>query len=74
MAGDLEYFRKRLGEERVLAEAADSEQVRLVHRKLASLYAQRLAALDAADDSARDFDPIVHVSPIQARASLTSRA
>lgn len=74
MAGDLEYFRKRLGEERALTETADSDQVRLVHHKLAALYAQRLAALGAGEDSVREFDHTVHVSPVQARASFTSRA
>ena len=74
MAGDLEYFRKRLGEERALAETADTVQVRLVHHKLAALYAQRLAALGTDEDSAREFDPTIHVSSIQARASPTNRA
>lgn len=74
MTGDLEYFRKRLAEEQALADTADSEQVRLVHHKLAALYAQRLAALGADADVVRDFDPTVHVSPVQAREPFTSRA
>ena len=74
MVADLEYFRKRLAEERTLAVASDSLQVRTVHRKLADLYTQRLASLGVDDANARDFEPTVHITPIQARLSLTSRA
>lgn len=47
MVGNLEYFQKRLAEEKALLETSDSEQVRSVHRKLADIYAGRLASLGA---------------------------
>ena len=52
MGGDLEYFQKRLSEEKALLEKSDSEQVRSVHRKLADIYAGRLASLGTAGEAA----------------------
>ena len=44
---DTEYYRKRLAEERALEAEAETNEIRAVHRKLADLYAQRLASLEA---------------------------
>jgi hypothetical protein len=42
---DIEYYRRRLAQERVLEARSESGEVRNVHRKLADLYAERLARL-----------------------------
>ena len=44
---DIEYYRKRLAQERALEAETGSESVRGVHRKLADLYAERLASKGA---------------------------
>lgn len=42
MKGDLEYYRRRLREEREQAALADRPDVRSVHEKLAAMYEDRI--------------------------------
>lgn len=52
MVGDLEYFQKRIAQEKALLEKADSEDVRSVHRRLTEMYANRLACLQNREECA----------------------
>lgn len=48
---DIEYYRKRLAQERALEAEARASDVRSVHRKLADLYAERLARMGAGGEA-----------------------
>ena len=52
---DLDYLRQRAAEELTLAEECDDPRTAAIHRRMASLYADRVAALSEHPD----FDPIV---------------
>ena len=49
MSSDIQYFRKRISEERALAQSSDLESLRDFHRLLAESYAQRLAESPSAE-------------------------
>ena len=45
---DLQYYRRRIAEERANEAQATTPDVRAVHRRLAELYGDRIEALDGA--------------------------
>jgi hypothetical protein len=58
MEADLAYYRRRVAEERVAAEAAPNGAARAAHRELARLYGDRIASLEARTEA----DPLHLVS------------
>lgn len=54
---DLEYLQRRAGEEAQLANEAGDPAIATIHRRMATLYADRVATLSENPD----FDPIVQL-------------
>lgn len=59
LESDLDYLRRRAAEEERRAEESADARTAAIHRRLATLYADRVAALS--DNP--DFDPIVQLRP-----------
>ncbi len=55
---DIEYYRKRLAQERILEAGSEASDVRSVHRKLADLYAERLARMGAGGENVKELNRI----------------
>ncbi len=55
---DIEYYRKRLAQERILEVRSEASDVRSVHRKLADLYAERLARMGAGGENVKELNRI----------------
>ena len=65
MARDMDFYERRIAEERAAAANAVNDIVRDRHNQLADLYAERLKAMSARDERAR---PTLTVAYDQARA------
>lgn len=59
LESDLDYLRRRAAEEERRSEEAMDERTAAIHRRMATLYADRVSALT--DNP--DFDPIMHLRP-----------
>ncbi len=55
---DIEYYRKRLAQERSLEADSEIGDVRSVHRKLADLYAERLSRMGMGGENVVEFNRI----------------